>query len=314
MTDPIIDVKNLKKSYGKFLAVSDVSFHISPGDFFGLLGPNGAGKTTTIGMITGIIPPTAGHVIIDGQPLDTVPKICKSKIGLVPQDFAFYPSLNAMDNLVFFGNMYALHGKHLKRRIEEVLEIVLLSNHRRQPVATFSNGMKRRLNIAIGLLNEPRILILDEPTVGVDAQSRSAIFDSLKALNEKGMTVIYTTHYMEEAQALCRRIAIIDKGRIIRLDTPAALMRELSDSVVKIQFGGPVEAPLFTKLQAIGSLSPLDDTGRWILMKTVHPAKTVAKILNLPEVKKIGIHSLDITNPNLEDVFLHLTGHTLRDN
>jgi ABC-2 type transport system ATP-binding protein len=314
VTNPIIKVENLHKSYGSLPAVSGISFGIAPGEFFGLLGPNGAGKTTTIEMLTGLIPPTSGDIFIDGQNLKEKPDVCKSNIGFVPQDFAFYPSLKAKDNLSFFGRIYGLKGQLLKNRIHEVLKIVTLSNHTKQPVATFSNGMKRRLNIAIGLLHSPRILILDEPTVGVDAQSRSAIFDSLRHLNKQGVTVMYTTHYMEEAQALCHRVAIVDNGRIVQLGSPATLVQKFSDSVIKIEFIEMVASSLYEELKSIGPIAPLDETGRWIRLKTVNPAQTVEKILNLPEVKKIGIHSLDVSKPNLEDVFLHLTGHSLRDN
>ena len=314
MTEPIVQVESLRKSYGNVPAVSGISFKIASGEFFGLLGPNGAGKTTTIGMLTGLISPTAGEIFIEGQNLKKRPDICKSKIGFVPQDFAFYPSLNAKDNLSFFGRIYGLRGQYLKNRIEDVLKIVTLSNHRKQPVITFSNGMKRRLNIAIGLLNSPRIIILDEPTVGVDAQSRSAIFNSLRLLNREGVTIIYTTHYMEEAQSLCSRVAIIDQGRIVQLDSPTALVQKFSDPVVKIEFSETVASSLYEQLKAIGRVAPLDETGRWILLKSINPAQTVKKILDLPEVKRIGIHSLDVTKPNLEDVFLHLTGHSLRDN
>jgi ABC-2 type transport system ATP-binding protein len=313
MTDPIINVKDLHKSYGNFPAVSGISFCIPAGEFFGLLGPNGAGKTTTIGMLTGLIPPTSGEVFIDGHNLRTKPNMCKSKIGFVPQDFAFYPSLKAEDNLSFFGRIYGLKGQHLKNRIDEVLKIVTLSNHTKQPVSTYSNGMKRRLNIAIGLLNSPAIIILDEPTVGVDAQSRSAIFDSLRRLNKKGVTIIYTTHYMEEAQTLCHRVAIIDHGRIVQADAPEALVQKFSDSVVKVEFGEPVPLSLYEQLKEIGYITPLDETKRWVQLTSINPAHTVEKMLNLSEVKRIGIQSLDVSKPNLEDVFLHLTGRSLRD-
>lgn len=314
MTEYFIEAKNLQKSFGNYIAVSDVSFQISSGDFFGLLGPNGAGKTTTIGMLTGLIPPTAGNVTIDGQSLKKNPNACKSKIGIVPQNFAFYPSLNAKDNLTFFGRIYGFHGIALKKRINDVLNTVVLSNHTKQPVDTFSNGMKRRLNIAIGLLNNPQVLILDEPTVGVDAHSRSAIFHSLKTLNKKGMTVIYTTHYMEEAQNLCNRIAIIDHGRIIRCGTPSSLIREYSNAVVKIKFGSQISPKLYEQLSQIASIDPLHKTNQRLCITSKNPEQTIEKVLSFPEVIKIGIESLDVSKPNLEDVFLHITGHSLRDN
>lgn len=314
MINPIVDVENLQKSYGDFKAVSGISFHIKKGEFFGILGPNGAGKTTTIGMLTGIIPPSSGKIIIDGQNLKTHADICKSKIGLVPQDFAFYPSLNALDNLIFFGRIYGLRGRYLDDRIDEVLRLVVLSNNRKQPVATFSNGMKRRLNIAIGLLHNPQILILDEPNVGVDAQSRTAIFDGLKDLNKAGVTIIYTTHYMKEAQTLCHRVAIVDQGRIIQLDTPSALIRQFSDTAVKIEFSDQLARPLVEGLHKIGKVEQLDDTARRFIIHSLHPARTVKKILELKELQQTPMQSLDVIEPNLETVFLHLTGRSLRDN
>ena len=263
----MIVVKNLRKFYGNFEAVSGISFQIAPGEFFGLLGPNGAGKTTTIGMLTGLISPTAGKIFIDGQDLESNLDTCKSKIGLVPQDLAFYPTLSALDNLIFFGKIFGLRGYDLVKRIDEVLGMVSLSDFKKQPVESYSNGMKRRLNIAIGLLHRPCIIVLDEPTVGVDAQSRSAIFDSLRELNQAGVTVIYTTHYMEEAQTLCHRLSIIDQGRLVETESPFELIKRFSDRVVKIEFKNKMNAYLYEQVKAISPSARLDKTGRWILIR-----------------------------------------------
>jgi ABC-2 type transport system ATP-binding protein len=309
----MIVVENLRKFYGNFEAVSGISFQIAPGEFFGLLGPNGAGKTTTIGMLTGLISPTAGKIFIDGQDLESNLDTCKSKIGLVPQDLAFYPTLSALDNLIFFGKIFGLRGYDLVKRIDEVLGMVSLSDFKKQPVESYSNGMKRRLNIAIGLLHRPCIIVLDEPTVGVDAQSRSAIFDSLRELNQAGVTVIYTTHYMEEAQTLCHRLSIIDQGRLIQTDSPSELINRFSDPVVKIEFKHKMNSYLYEQVKAISPSAMLDKTGRWIFIKSTDPAQTVKKILELPAIKNTEIQSMDISKPNLEDVFLKLTGRSLRD-
>ena len=194
MNTPILVVKDLWKTYAAMDAVKGLTFEISSGEFFGLLGPNGAGKTTTIGMLSGLIEPTGGYVSVDGVDLFSRPMEAKARLGLVPQSFALYPSLSARDNLVFFGRIYGLRGKRLGERIACALDMVELTDRANQTVATFSNGMKRRLNIAAGLLHEPKILILDEPTVGVDPQSRNAILESIRSLNHSGVTVLYTTH------------------------------------------------------------------------------------------------------------------------
>jgi ABC-2 type transport system ATP-binding protein len=281
MTIPMIVVENLRKFYGNFEAVSEISFQIAPGEFFGLLGPNGAGKTTTIGMLTGIISPASGKIFIDGQDLRSNLDACKSKIGVVPQDLAFYPTLSALDNLIFFGKIFGLRGYDLVKRIDQVLEMVSLSDFKKRSVESYSNGMKRRLNIAIGLLHRPHIIVLDEPTVGVDAQNRSAIFDSLRELNQKGVTVIYTTHYMEEAQTLCNRLSIIDQGRLVATDSPFELIKRFSDPVVKIEFKDKMNTYLYEQVKAISPSARLDKTGRWILIRSTDPAQTVKKILEI---------------------------------
>jgi ABC-2 type transport system ATP-binding protein len=215
----------LRKTYGDLAAVSDVSFTLRPGELVGLLGPNGAGKTTTVSMIAGLVVPTSGQVLIDGAPLsgDTDPK--KRKIGMVPQDLALYDELSALANLRFFGALYNLDAAALDRAIESSLQLVGLSERARDRVGTFSGGMKRRLNLAASLLHDPDILLLDEPTVGVDPQSRNAIFANLDALKARGKALLYTTHYMEEVERLADRVVIIDDGRVIAADTLVGLQR-----------------------------------------------------------------------------------------
>src|SRR5262249_42440821 len=221
----MLDIRKLRKSFGDLVAVDDVSFTVAQGELIGLLGPNGAGKTTTVSMITGLVRPDRGEVLIGGVRLggDTDPK--KRRIGLVPQDLALYDELSAYANLRFFGALYNLTGKVLDDAIRSSLQLVELGDRERDTVKTFSGGMKRRLNLAAGLLHDPDILLLDEPTVGVDPQSRNAIFDNLEALKSRGKALLYTTHYMEEAERLADRIVIIDHGRVIADDTLAGLTR-----------------------------------------------------------------------------------------
>src|SRR5512136_151706 len=231
----ILEVENLVKKYGDREVVKGVSFSVEEGEVFGLLGPNGAGKTTTISMLTGIFPPTSGTARVGGydivKQLDQVKRIN----GLVPQDLALYPTLSARANINFFGNIYGLHGKALKERVDDVLRIVALTDRANDIVDKFSGGMKRRVNIAAGLVHHPRLLFLDEPTVGVDPQSRNHIFESVLQLNrEWGMSIIYTIHYMEEVELLCKRVAIIDQGKIIALDTIKNLIAMLGGGVIKV--------------------------------------------------------------------------------
>lgn len=221
----MLEVRGLRKTYGDVVAVHDVSFVVSAGEVLGLLGPNGAGKSTTVAMIAGLIAPVSGQVLVHGAPLsgDTDPK--KRRIGLVPQDLALYDELTALDNLRFFGALYGLESTALQASIDSVLQLVGLADRARDRVHTFSGGMKRRLNLAAGLLHDPDILLLDEPTVGVDPQSRNAIFSNLETLKARGKALLYTTHYMEEVERLADRVVIIDHGRVIAADTLHGLQR-----------------------------------------------------------------------------------------
>jgi ABC-2 type transport system ATP-binding protein len=313
MTTPSISVDNLSKSYGPIHAVRGISFEIPPGEFFGLLGPNGAGKTTTFSMLSGLIEPSGGKIGIGGTDLLSQPMAAKRKMGIVPQSFAFYPTLDALENLTFFGRIYGLSGAHLKARITRVLNLVALEERARQRVGTYSNGMKRRLNIAIGLLHEPEILILDEPTVGIDTQSRNAILQSLGDLNKSGITVLYTTHHIEEAEQLCQRVAIMDQGEIIAMDTPANLVHSLGKEIIQIELFEAVEDRYFLPLNKIGPWKWADERKRRLHLETASPEQTLRFLFEWRETGKIPLKTLNLLEPSLESVFIHLTGRNLRD-
>ena len=225
---PIIEIRNLTKFYkgNEEPAINNISLEIFPHEIFGLLGPNGAGKTTTISILCGLFPPTRGEVFIDGMELRADLDKIKHVIGVVPQDLALYPTLSAIENLTFFGNMYGLRGQELRNRIFEYLQVFGLEKAARKKVAGYSGGMKRRVNLIAGLLHRPKVLFLDEPTVGIDVQSRMVILEYLKEINRLGTTIIYTSHYMEEAENLCSRVAIVDRGQIISIGNPRELLKE----------------------------------------------------------------------------------------
>jgi ABC-2 type transport system ATP-binding protein len=227
-TAPIIEIRDLKKTYKGAIeaAVNHISLDIYPNEIFGLLGPNGAGKTTTISILCGLFPASGGSVMINGLSIDTELDRIKRIIGVVPQDLALYPTLTALENLTFFGNMYGLKGNSLHDRIFDCLKIFGLEKVARKKIDTLSGGMKRRINLIAGLLHQPKVLFLDEPTVGIDVQSRVVILDYLKQINEQGTTIIYTSHHMEEAENLCTRVAIVDRGKIIAIGNPKDLLRE----------------------------------------------------------------------------------------
>jgi ABC-2 type transport system ATP-binding protein len=232
----MLEVRSLRKAFGPLVAVDEVSFAVLPGKMTGLLGPNGAGKTTTVSMIAGLIAPDRGQVLVGGQVLSGDTDAKKRKIGLVPQDLALYDELTARDNLRFFGALYDLSGDALESAMASALKLVGLADRARDRVKTFSGGMKRRLNLAAGLLHDPDVLLLDEPTVGVDPQSRNAIFDNLEELKRRGKALLYTTHYMEEAERLADRIVVIDRGSVVADDTLAGLHATVAPNVP----GGPV--------------------------------------------------------------------------
>jgi ABC-2 type transport system ATP-binding protein len=308
----IVEVTNLKKQYGDFQAVKGITFAIKRGEIFGFLGPNGAGKSTTISMLSTLLAPTSGTATVCGFDLTKNAGEIKKRIGLVPQDLALYPTLSARDNLEFFGSIYGLRGKDLRDRVAWALDLVGLASRAKDQIEKYSGGMKRRVNIAAGLLHRPEILFLDEPTVGVDPQSRNSIFDNVEQLNREGLTILYTTHYMEEAERLCNRIAIIDQGTIIALDTPKALIESLGGGLIHIGLNGHSDtvAGQVRSLKAIKSVRKLEGK---LEIETHHAQEALIGVLETTNRLNANVSSLEILTPNLETVFLRLTGKTLRD-
>ena len=313
--EPILEVKDLLKKYGDFAAVKGISFEIQEGEIFSLIGPNGAGKTTTLAMLSTLYTPTAGDATIGGHSISKEPMAVKQVIGVVPQELALYEDLTARENLIFWGQMYGLSGKSLHSRVDEVLEQIGLVDKARNQVKTYSGGMKRRVNIGVGLLHRPRLLFMDEPTVGIDPQSRRAILDTVKDLNRQGMTVLYTTHYMEEAEELSDRVGIIDHGELIALGTQDELTKQVGQTDTLILHIGEHE----DSEALAGSLKRLDGVLEAIAVDhevsivTPRAEDILAAVVGAGNERGIRIRSIDIREPNLEAVFLHLTGRALRD-
>jgi ABC-2 type transport system ATP-binding protein len=308
----VVTVDNLCKHYGDVHAVEGISFEIHEGEIFGLLGPNGAGKTTTINVLCAYTELTAGKVIVAGHRVTAEPEAVKRAIGVVPQDIALYPDLNAVENLRFFGRMYDIPRARLEQRIADLLQLVGLTEHARRRVEHYSGGMKRRLNLAVGLLSEPRFLMLDEPTVGVDPQSRNAIFENIQALNRRGLTILYTTHYMEEAELLCHRVAVMDEGRIIALDTPQNLINTLGMGIIHIGVKD-IGEEMLARLQALRQVKAVARRDDLLAFETVDAQRALLEIIGLFNETDTPMTSLEILEPNLESVFIQLTGKQLRD-
>lgn len=307
----MLHVDALRKTYAGREVVSGVSFTANHGEIIGLLGPNGAGKTTTVSMICGLTPSDAGFVELAGARIDADNSAVKRKIGLVPQDIALFEELSAMRNLETFGALYGVTGSLLKSRTREALELVGLLDRANDKPATFSGGMKRRLNIAAALVHDPDILILDEPTVGIDPQSRNAIFDNLETLKARGKTMVYTTHYMEEAERLCDRIVIMDHGKVIANDTLAALYRQQPVSAtLEIETTGAIDLATFHALPGVKSATQKDDI---ISIGLDSLSASSAGVLAWFAAKGYAVHRLHSGRANLETLFLALTGRQLRD-
>lgn len=311
----ILEIKDLTKNYGDFQAVKGISFDIKEGEIFSLLGPNGAGKTTTISMLSTLYAPTSGTATIGGYSVTKDPMAVKRIIGVVPQELALYEDLSAKENLIFWGQMYGLSGKVLKSRVDEVLEQIGLTDRAKYKVKTYSGGMKRRVNIGVGLLHKPRLLFMDEPTVGIDPQSRRAILDSVKDLNHQGMTVLYTTHYMEEAAELSDRVGIIDHGELIALGTQEELTKKVGETDTLILHLSETDDSnsLANALNALENIVKATVSDHEISIITPEAEDILASVVSKANECNIKIRSIDIREPNLEAVFLHLTGRALRD-
>ena len=313
----MVEVRQLSKTYNSHEtpAVDGIAFRIQEGEIFSLLGPNGAGKTTTISMLSCLLKPSDGDALVAGHSVRREPMAVKEAIGVVPQEIALYDRLSGRQNLGFWGRMYNLGGKELRRRVDDVLEITGLEERADDRVESYSGGMKRRLNIGVGLLHRPRLIFMDEPTVGIDPQSRRRILDTIKALNREGMTVLYTTHYMEEAQELSHRVAIMDRGQIIALGSQQELTELVGEHetlrlhLAEGQSGAPL-AEALTGTPGIIEVSAVDGQAVVIV-----PAAEEALPGVIGTATQLGmrIRSVDIEEPNLEAVFLHLTGRALRD-
>ena len=309
----ILEANNLVKRFKELVAVDGVSFKIEEGETFGLLGPNGAGKTTSISMIAGLLESDAGTVTVAGTEITTTSTAGKEAIGLVPQELAIYPDLTGSENLTFFGRLYGMSGGDLNTRVDEVLDVVGLTDRRDDLTKEYSGGMKRRLNIGIGLLHHPRLLILDEPTVGVDPQSRNAILESVEHLSEEGMAVLYTTHYMEEAERLCDRVAIIDQGRIKAEGTRRELVSMIGQKDrISINGGGDLGAARETVL-GVGGVSSASASDHRLDILATDASSILPRVLSLVTESGASISGVEVVEPNLEAVFLHLTGKALRD-
>lgn len=291
----MIEAQNLRKAFGNLTAVDGVSFAVGPGEIFGLLGPNGAGKTTTLHLLCGLLAPDEG----------TVRGVTKREIGLAPQEIALYDDLSGLGNLRFFGALYGAPAS----RCGEVLRFVGLQDRARDRVRTYSGGMKRRLNLAVALLHDPPVLLLDEPTVGVDPQSRNFIFDNILELKKRGKAILYTTHYMEEAERLCDRVAIMDRGRIVAMDTvPGLLQRAGNVHVVRATLGG--DGPARVRDEMTGAGYACTVRGQTLFVEATRPDQCVSKLI---QVAGEALQNIEIRRPSLEAVFLHLTGRELRD-
>jgi ABC-2 type transport system ATP-binding protein len=309
----MIEVQQLRKSYGELIAVDGVSFAAHPGEIFGLLGPNGAGKTTTIGCICGLLAPSSGHVKVMGHDVVREGTAARAALGVVPQEIALYEDLSARENLAYWGGAQGMRNPKLRERIQQVLELTGLIDRAREPVKQFSGGMKRRLNFACGILHFPKVLLLDEPTVGVDPQSRVRLLDLVRAEAHAGTCVLYTTHYMEEAEALCDRLAIIDHGKVIAAGTLAELRSMLAERDLLRLTGVFAPQAACSAAQQIDSVEILHSDESLLLLSLHRASAKLPAIFAALAGTGAEIHSTTLTQPSLESLFIKLTGKELRE-
>lgn len=308
----MIRISHLNKSFGEVKALRGISFHVEAGEIYGLLGPNGAGKTTTIGVLCGLVIPDSGEAFLNGVDVIRAPVEARRHLGVVPQEVTLYKELSARDNLGFFGQLYGLRGRELKARVNGVLTRMSLADRSREPVERFSGGMLRRLNIAAGILHRPKVLLLDEPTVGLDPQTRAAILDLIRSIAKEGTAVVYTTHYMDEAERLCDRIAIIDHGAILAEGTLAQLKQAAGEREIVALRGTfrPDAGP--PDLGSLPGVEIIKMTEEEILFSLANAERQVSSILE--KIGAVGeVREVAIRQPSLENLFIKLTGRELRD-
>ncbi len=305
----MIKIRKVVKRYGNIIALRSVSLDIADGEFIGILGPNGAGKTTLINILSTLLSYDSGKVLLDGMSVREDKNKIKRIIGVIPQEISLYSDLSAKENLMFWGELYGIEKSDLRSRVNELLAMVGLLKRSKEPVKHFSGGMKRRLNIAIGLIHNPKILLLDEPTVGVDPQSRNLIFKILLTLHNVGRTIIYTTHYMEEAEKLCEKIAILDEGKIIKYGTLDELLEDFRFSEIRIKFKEEIPQEVMDELSKYFAVNAINNNLLSIKGEDMH--QNLQKIYGY--VQHYGIDDIKYITPNLEQLFLYLTGKRLRD-
>ena len=313
----IVEVLDLRKQYDPpkgVLAVDGVSFEIGEGEIFSLLGPNGAGKSTTIAMLSCLLRPSGGDARVAGHSVVSEAQAVKEAIGVVPQDIALYPDMSARENLVFWGKMYGLRGEELTRRVDEVLELITLVDRQKDRLEKFSGGMKRRVNIGVALLHKPRVLYLDEPTVGIDPQSRRSILDGILALRDQGMTILYTTHYMAEAQELSDRVGIVDHGKMIAVGTNAELVQIVgAEAHVVLSVDHYLEGMVERWSEVKGVTKAMVDGDEHAVLLVQDANEVLPRLFEAAAAAGARITEVSVTEPNLEMVFLHLTGRALRE-
>jgi len=310
----VIQVKDLVKKYGAHRAVDGISFEVARGELFGLLGPNGAGKTTTIGVLATLLPGNGGSVTVGGHDVAREPGAVRSLLGLVPQEIALYTDLDARTNLEFWGKLHGLDGTALRARVDELLELTDLQEHARQKVENFSGGMKRRLNLAAGLVHSPEVLFLDEPTVGIDAQARSRLLELIGELSAQGLTVIYTTHYLEEAEQLCDRIGVIDKGRLVAVGDKEDLISQIGDED-RVRVDVPAEARPGLAAAAMGwtGVESVGERRKKVEIRARDGGALLPELQSWLAAQGLPLSQLEVDRPNLEALYLNLTGRGLRE-
>ncbi|MDR7869852.1 MAG: ABC transporter ATP-binding protein [Tissierellaceae bacterium] len=309
----VLEINNISKNFKDLKAVDNLNFSIEEGEIFGLLGPNGAGKSTTISMISTLLKPDSGDILYKEMSILESPEVLEQELGLVPQDIALYPTLSGYDNLKFWGHVYGIRGKDLKNRIQEISELIGLSDRLKDKVEKYSGGMKRRLNIGVALIHKPKLLIMDEPTVGIDPQSRNHILNTVKMLNKEGMTIIYTSHYMEEVEELCDRICIMDKGKLLAQGTKDELIKLVNGrEKIDVVFS-KFDSELTKKIQELSYVDEIIVKDNTLSIISELAENLMGDLIQIIKDTDKRILSIDVKKPTLETVFLHLTGRALRD-